>query len=135
MKSPFNLYVRLFADVSGQDADLFVRRFNDTHKKNFYMRVSNWKTTNGWGDDEVAALVYFCYQHNPLKTADLKEYGNLDNIGKCVGMFARWMNAHEEAIEQDGLLSTVFALAPDTTYQELERAMTLDEVYEAYGRH
>lgn len=133
--SPFTFYVRLFADASGQDYEGFRRRFNNLHVKNFNIRISNWKTTNRWTNQEVAGLIWYCYQHNPLNTTNLTDYGNLDNIGKCVGVYARWLYAHEEEIEKDGLLKVISTSSPNKTYEQLEKAMPLEEVYAVYGKH
>jgi hypothetical protein len=133
--SPFWLYIRLFADAMNIDYSLFKRRFTDLHIKEFNVRISNWKTTNGWSNKEVCGLIYYCYLHNPLASVDLKLYGQADNIGKCVSTYAKWLRANQERIEKDGLLKAIFSTSPNTTYSELSRAMSLDEVHEIYGKH
>jgi hypothetical protein len=135
MIEPFMLYVRLYAEASGQDYTSFRKRFNTLHVKNFNIRISSWMTNNRWTKHDISGLIWFCYQHNPLNMLSLTEYGNMDNIGKCVGMYARWLYTHEEKVAEDGLLKAISVSAPNKTPELLEQAMTLEQVYEVYGRN
>lgn len=133
--NPFTMYTRLYADASNLDYTLFSRRFNQVHYKNFTTRISNWKTSNTWEDKDVVGLIYYCYQHNPMHADSLLVYGEMDNIAMSIKSYREWCLQHRQEIEEGGLLATITRYSTDPKYASLSTAMTMDEVYEVYGRH
>lgn len=132
--SPFGVYVRLFAEAVGEDYSRFRKRFTSHHVKMFETRISNWVTSNGdWTRQHVVALMFFCHYHNPLMLSSLQEYGNLDNVGKCVALFNRWMRAYEDRVEAEGLLKTVIDTAPAFDEEVRAKSLTYEEVKALYG--
>jgi hypothetical protein len=43
--------------------------------------------------------------------------------------------AHAKEIEVEGLLKVISLSSPNKTYEQLEKAMPLEEVYAVYGKH
>lgn len=133
--SPFAVYVRLFAEASGQEPSRFSKRFTTHHVKSFNVRVSNWKTNNVWTNDQIAGLIFFCYFHNPLMAEDKRVYGSLDNIGQCVGLFSKWLKAHADLVDERGLVRCIIETAVDLDDDTRLKALDLSEARELYAKN
>lgn len=132
--SPFQTYIRLFAEASKQDPTAFSKRFKANHLRAFNVRISNWKTTNHWTNDHVCALIFFCYYHNPLLLDDITLYGNLDNIGRCVSLFSKWVRANKETLESVNMIKLVLDTALTLDADIVARALNLEDARALYAR-
>lgn len=136
-ETPYSMYLRLFAEATGQQYSMFRKRFTSIHAQQFGQRISNWKIRHAWTDHEITGLICYCYWFNPLGDVSPTAYGSLDAIGQCILSFKLWLRANEDRIVERGLITALYGAAHigEVDGEMYKRAMTLDEVREAYGIH
>lgn len=123
----------MYAWASKQKMAKLKSLFDAKHVVAFNMRTSHWMQINEWTSEDVVGLILYCYFHNPLLLSNRAQYGNLDNVGQSIRMYLSWRRDNAELIASEGLCAAV-AKAGHSNVPEGQR-MTMEEVYEVYGKH
>ena len=134
LASVFKTYIYEFATTTKVAPKSLEQRFNKHQKKIFETRISIWKSSTGWSDDVIDSFIHFCYKHNPLAKPNSSAYGNMDNLAASIGYFQRWMDAHRDEIEEDGLLATIDNLVVSNDPNLFTRAMSNQDLNATYGK-